>query len=238
MNVLGISDTHGKHLGVWNKIKREVDCSAYDMITHTGDISSNGSPEQIKDFLDWFGNLPFKHKVFILGNHEYDIYNAQAENLLKKEVKKYEGLHFLHHDYVVIDGICIFGSPYTPHIPMSGNKRAAAYKEDLKQLVDYWNEIPRDVDLLLTHGPCLGIGDSVDRLHVGDVALLAKIMEIQSNRPNRSLTHQFGHIHGQRGFYYVQSHPNLTFINASSLNDNYDIQPKPFMSYTIFEIED
>ena len=55
MKILHLSDTHGLH----RQIK---DLPAADVIVHSGDISHNGTEEEVLDFLNWFIELPYSQR--------------------------------------------------------------------------------------------------------------------------------------------------------------------------------
>lgn len=80
--------------------------------------------------------------------------------------------------------------------------------------------IPEDTDILITHGPPMGILDRVERdnQNVGCELLLEKIQEI---KPKINV---FGHIH--EGYGYI-SNGNTHFINASVLDGRYVLNNKP-----------
>jgi 3',5'-cyclic AMP phosphodiesterase CpdA len=40
------------------------------VLLHTGDFTYQGLPEEIISFNKWLGELPYKYKVVIAGNHE------------------------------------------------------------------------------------------------------------------------------------------------------------------------
>ena len=63
MKIVLISDTHGLH--------DKILLPQGDMIIHAGDVSNKGTYGEVTSFLHWFKNLPFKHKVFIAGNHDF-----------------------------------------------------------------------------------------------------------------------------------------------------------------------
>lgn len=56
MKILHISDTHNKHreLGVMSKA---------DVLVHSGDFTLGGSDMEALDFLEWFCDQPYKHKI-------------------------------------------------------------------------------------------------------------------------------------------------------------------------------
>lgn len=63
MKILHISDTHNHH-------RQLQDLPAADVIVHSGDFTMVGTEAEVIDFMEWFCALPYKHKVFIAGNHD------------------------------------------------------------------------------------------------------------------------------------------------------------------------
>lgn len=199
LSVVGISDTHGKHAQTRFK---EWDTGEYDMIVHSGDISNIGDPAEILNFMDWYGNLTMSHKILIFGNHEL---NTEHNTDFYREQASKRNITFLHHEHITIEGIKIFGSPYTP---VYGNWAYNVNRDDLEY---YWAEIDEDVDLLVTHGPPFGVGDRTGRNDaVGCTHLLKSILE------KNIQVCQFGHIHEDRGEIFTeQTFPRTKFYNAS-----------------------
>ena len=145
MKVQIISDSHGKH----GEIKIEEDI---DMIIHCGD-STNWfdllpNEQEFRRFLEWFLSLEVKHKVLIAGNHD-----AWATKLYNKEFIKSKGIIFLEHEYVEIEGLKIFGSPYTPIF------HNWHFMKDRSKINKYWEYLEPNIDILITHGPPKGILD-------------------------------------------------------------------------------
>ena len=56
MKILHLSDTHGLH-------RRIKDMPEADVIVHSGDISNNGTEEEVLDFLNWFIDLPYSEEI-------------------------------------------------------------------------------------------------------------------------------------------------------------------------------
>ena len=56
MRILHLSDTHSQHRQLKNLPKA-------DLIIHSGDASENGTESEILDFLDWFCDLDYRHKI-------------------------------------------------------------------------------------------------------------------------------------------------------------------------------
>lgn len=177
-----VSDTHTYH----DLLKIP---SGIDMIIHSGDCSNprdpyNNEPE-VRDFIDWYKELPIKYKIYVAGNHDTSI----EKKLVTKKDFEEAGIIYLENESVTIEGIKIFGSPHTPNF---GNW---AFMKERTKLERFWRlAIDEDVDIVITHGPPRGVLDkSYDRNHYmescGDKSLLNRVLEVH---PAYCL---FGHIH-------------------------------------------
>ena len=205
MKIIAISDTHGQH--------RKLKLPTGDMVIHAGDISKRGHPVEIEDFLDWFSNLKFRHKVFIAGNHDFFLEDAHPD-IIGRMIPK--NVIYLNDSGVEIDGLKIWGSPVTPyfHNWAFNRKRGAEIKT-------HWDMIPGDTDILITHGPPFGILDeTVYSKRTGCEELLLRVYQIQPKY------HIFGHIHED---YRVLAKRETTFVNASVLDDRYELMNQPFV---------
>ena len=107
MKIVCISDTHGH-------TNKDFHIPDGDVIVHAGDLTAHGSPDEFLKFIEWFVQLPHKHKVFIAGNHDFvcEKHPKLIDDYLK-EVND-PGLHYLNESGVVIDGVKFWGSPWTP----------------------------------------------------------------------------------------------------------------------------
>jgi hypothetical protein len=73
---------------------------------------------------------------------------------------------YLEHEMVEIEGVRIFGSPYSPYFV--GN----AFQYNLQREKVIWNHIPQNIDLLITHCPPFKILDlNADKQPSGSVHL-------------------------------------------------------------------
>jgi Icc-related predicted phosphoesterase len=200
-----ISDTHCRH----HKIKLPKG----DVLLHAGDISYRGKREEVVDFLKWFAEQKFEHKIFIAGNHDFlfeKIKPKEIEQLLPK------GVTYLFENSVTINGISIWGSPYTPwffnwafNLPRG------------RPLAKCWQKIPSETDILLTHGPAYGMLDTViNGQHVGCVDLWKRIEVVKPK------VHVFGHVHESFG---KKEKNGIKFINASQVNEEYVLVNKPLV---------
>lgn len=205
MKIVAISDTHGQH--------RSIRLPKADVLLHAGDVGYRGTKPEVVDFLDWLDKLPHPHKIFIAGNHDFFFERekkATIDRLLPNSVR------YLKDEAVVIDGIKIWGSPYTPRFFQWAFNKARGHA-----LADQWKNIPEDTDVLLTHGPVYGILDlTADEQHAGDKELLTRILEIKPK------FHVCGHIHEAYG---VLKRRGITFVNACLLNENNVLVNKPVL---------
>jgi len=74
MHILHLSDSHGKHHELCNLPTAGISI-------HSGDISFAGSENEVMDFIEWFGALPYKYKIFIAGNHDDCLFGANTDGL-------------------------------------------------------------------------------------------------------------------------------------------------------------
>lgn len=196
MKVVAISDTHMRH--------EDIDLPKGDLLIHAGDISSKGTKDEIVDFLSWFSNQPHQYKIFIAGNHDF-MFERRG-----REIREYipDNIIYLQNSGTEINGIKFWGSPVQPEFyDWAFNvERGAKIKR-------YWDLIPVDTDVLITHGPPFGILDSsIRRKSQGCEELLIAVEKIKPKY------HIFGHIHEGYGAY---TNDITKFINASVLNEKY-----------------
>ena len=183
MRIWHISDTHTYHRLL--KVPTDI-----DMVIFSGDCSNPRDPYnnevEVRGFIDWYRTLKIPYKIFVAGNHDTSI----EKRLVTKEDFKRHDIIYLENEDVTIEGIKIFGSPYTPTFGYGW-----AFNKDRNKLERIWrNIIEEDVDIVINHGPPKGILDlSTDRNgnieRCGDKSLLNRVKEVS---PKLCL---FGHIH-------------------------------------------
>lgn len=191
MLILHLSDTHGEHHELRN-------LPAADMIIHSGDISFAGSENEVNDFIEWFGKLPYKYKIFIAGNHDNFLFGAKIDGLP-------ENCFYLCNSSVTIQGIKFYGTPMFMEDVMSGD-----YDKNIQK-------IPSDTNVLITHQPPYRILDSSANINYGNRDLLQIVLSIKPKY------HLFGHIHVGYG---IEKLEHTTFINSAIVNENYKLQNK------------
>ena len=132
MRILHLSDTHGLH----SQIGRLPEA---DVIVHSGDFTHYGTEKECLDFLNWFIALPHKHKIFVVGNHDLCLYDADNIEDLPANV------HFLQDRGVTVDGVRFYGTGFM-----------------------HYRTIPPDTQVLVTHEPPFGILDREESLGIGE----------------------------------------------------------------------
>ena len=200
-----ISDTHN-HL---------PELPAGDILIHAGDATMSGSQHEIFSFLEKFGELPFKHKILVPGNHDFGF---ETEAPLYKAECKQRCIHLLEDSGITLEGINFWGSPVQPRFFDWAFNRDRGV--DIKK---HWDLIPDGIDVLVTHGPPLGHLDRTEEgLSVGCEDLLDAVKRVKPSY------HIFGHIHEAYG---NDLNEHTRFINASIMNRRYrpTNQPQVFL---------
>ena len=207
-NILFVSDTHGKHELI--NIPDNIDC-----IIHCGDESNSIEPiknlQESLNFFDWFKSLDIRHKIFVPGNHSIAI----EKRLIKPD--DFPEINFLIHEQMELFGLKIFGSPYTPRF---GKWSYMIRREVINR---YWEQIPENIDILITHGPPKGILDLTINpdgkyFQCGCNALKKRVEKINP------MIHCFGHIHDEpniKNFGIYCKNPDQTkYANCSCVINN------------------
>jgi Icc-related predicted phosphoesterase len=207
MKLVCISDTHGDH--------RQLSLPDGDVLLHTGDITAHGTADDLDDFLDWFGSQSHTHRVFVAGNHDTFLEVSAQET---QDRARAAGVVWLNDSGIQIDGVSFWGSPVTLRF------HDWSFMRDPGEDIDrHWRLIPGHTDVLLTHGPPLGILDAVERAnglieHTGCGSLLAVTQQIKPK------LHIFGHIHEGRGEVVRDG---VRYLNVSSMDMHYRIRHEP-----------
>jgi predicted phosphodiesterase len=214
-----ISDTHGMH--------KNVLCPGGDVLFHCGDVSGRGESTEILRFVSWLEQQPYKYKIFIAGNHDKSL---ERDRFYWEEECRQRGIILLNDSGTTIEhesapgGIKIWGSPVSPFFnnwSFNRHRNEEHATDENPWIKPHWDLIPKDTEILLTHGPAYGILDEVvgfggssynPKNLVGCQHLADKI------RQSDVKLHLFGHIHEGRG---VQYEKNTTHVNASFLDAGY-----------------
>uniref|UniRef100_A0A1A9ZKL1 Calcineurin-like phosphoesterase domain-containing protein n=1 Tax=Glossina pallidipes TaxID=7398 RepID=A0A1A9ZKL1_GLOPL len=236
--VVCMSDTHSLTPYV------KFDIPDGDIFIHAGDFTKCGLLKEVEEFNNWIGTLPHRYKIVIAGNHELSFdqsFTHPFQSQTHTERTKHTGMSILddlptlgnakediveavqtsnirdvltnctyvQDELLEIWGIRIYGTPWQPefcnwafNIPRG------------QPCLDKWNQIPDDIDILITHTPPLGHGDlCCSGVRAGCVELLNSIQ-----KRIKPKYHVFGHIHEGYG---ITSDGRVIYVNASTCDINY-----------------
>ncbi len=186
MKILHLSDTHGCHHRLQNLPEADV-------VVHSGDFCMVGSEQEAIDFVNWFCDLPYRHKILICGNHDVCLYGADIDGLD-------DNVHYLCNSGIEIDGLKFYGVPMFMGDCIS-DRQSRNYAK-----------IPSDTDILITHSPAYGILDLDDNINYGSEEILDRLTALNLK------AHLFGHIHAQHG---MKSLNGTIFSNGAIMNSDY-----------------
>lgn len=212
-----------------------------DILTISGDIcpvrGSHNPTNQAhwinNHFHPWCSDLidrgVFKHITWINGNHDFFI-NPKRNLLTENGFVIPPNVHCLNNRMIELDGVKIFGSPWTPTF---GNWAWMKSEEELK---DIFAKIPEGLDILLSHGPAYCLNDTITQYpertegrdpHIGSKALRDRI---KIAKPKMVLV---GHIHsGSHAVQRLYLEPDFTdhidSVNVSIMDEDYEVVYKPY----------
>jgi Icc-related predicted phosphoesterase len=163
IKIVCMSDTHS----TLNSSKFDIPDG--DIFIHAGDFTRYGLQSEVEQFNTWLGTLPHRYKVVIGGNHElcFDPKTYEEGKEYMKQVGEYpsKGVDdmkkiltncvYLEDNSVDVLGIKIYGSPWQPVFSHSAFNLLRG-----PDLQSRWSKIPTNTDILVTHGPPLGVRDA------------------------------------------------------------------------------
>lgn len=204
MKIVAVSDTHMCY--------EQLKVPDGDVFIQAGDIDLYNFSDAIK-YNKWLGRLPHKHKLIVGGNH--DQWLAESPMSLKRDILS--NATYLENSGITIDKIKFWGSPISPTF------NDWFFMADRGESISrYWDMIPEDTDVIITHGPPKKILDAAPRGawfdYVGCEDLLAKIKKV------RPVYHIFGHIHFSAG---AETKGATKYCNVSVMNEMYQVVNPP-----------
>ena len=215
MLIAMISDTHEN----WHNLK-VPEC---DILISAGDYSFRGQPHVIREYHAWLDKQPAQHIISVQGNHEVWVeqHKQEARDMAAEVAPT---VLFVDTGIIRIQNTPIWVSSVTPTF-----FNWAYMKNRGQEIRDHWNTIPKETQILITHGPAYGILDTISPMskeHLG-CEELAKVIP---TLPNLKL-HVFGHIHGGSG---EETHSGVRYVNASICNERY-IPVNPVRTFELKE---
>jgi len=217
--ICAISDTHEKH--------EVLSIPKCDFLLCAGDITFTGDLEKVAGFCEWMKKQPARHKALCFGNHELSADPSHPLRPLVINMVKQAGIHYLEDSGVEIEGLKIFGSPWTKKffdwafmIPPGKEK-------------EKWKAIPDDTHIVLCHQPPFGFGDETLR---GDKIGCPELRKRIESLPNLK-ANVFGHNHAGYGhlirYFGENKDRRVHLVNASINTEAYLPTNKPIC----FEVE-
>ncbi|XP_045173231.2 metallophosphoesterase domain-containing protein 1-like [Mercenaria mercenaria] len=230
VRIVHISDTHMRH----DQYQESIPDG--DILIHSGDFSAFsvgryfGNKERdresvIREINSFFQKLQFKHKVLVAGNHELS-FSDKNKDFVEEQLTE---VIYLQDKSITLEGLNIYGTPWSA-------KRAVSYARGFakprQHLHRYWDKIPSQTDILVTHMPpegildlgtktCAGIRNlfsSNDPCNIcGDMHEMnehwgCKELKKTIFKRLRPTLHLFGHVHEGNG---VTVADGITFSNAA-----------------------
>lgn len=234
MKIVAISDVHGR-----NFAELIPNC---DTLIIAGDILRDFGYRGINLQEQWFlGNflselerVNAKYKIFIAGNHDFyfeNLFKNDMEDKMRSLLPK--NVYYLRDNSIVLDGIKFHGTPWVTHL------RNWAFNipngSEQKYFDTYYSKIDNDVDLLISHYPPYGYGDSI--LEFNETENLGNKMLMKAINQKKVKRVVFGHIHSGNHNKMIHSYVGYggddAFIsemyNVSLLNESYNIHYNPLI---------
>lgn len=172
-----------------------------DLLVYCGNLSKSGSEEEVLSFLQFLSSLKqYKHIVLTPGH--LDVWIEKNVDLFRKKCKEFHIIPLIN-EKIEIEGKVIWGSPLCP------TSSPGAFNLNLQNRRLQWANIPRRVDILLTHCPPYGVLDLEDTKRLGCVALRDRVRE------HNPTYHVFGLANKEPGIT-TKNDSMTVFINASA----------------------
>lgn len=208
--IICISDTHGLH--------DQVKVPNGDILICAGDVTDDPGQASLRMFLKWFNNHPHPIKILIAGNHDwaFEKWPKQARDMVSEYAPN---VKYLEDESFESDGIKFHGSPVSPRFYDWAFNRDRG--PDIQR---HWDMIPDDTQVLITHGPPMGILDETTHGKGGHFGCSNLDSTIRERLKNLKL-HVFGHFHGPGG--KVEMRDGVMYVNASVVNEKYRVVNQP-----------
>lgn len=201
--IVAVSDTHGYH--------DSLVIPDGDLLVHCGDIlledRGTGDNAGIRAFAAWLDTLPHRNKLVIGGNHDQllqDLGHRKVQALLGG------GVNYLCNSAVRVragefgekeEELLCFGSGYSLPGNTASENTAFQSKEVLTKM-----RLPKDLDVLITHGPPAPASGGCGQLAT----------KVAASRPR---LHIWGHMHQGYGLFDLRD--GTLSVNAASVDACY-----------------
>lgn len=204
-----------------------------DLLIMAGDYTKSDKIAQWAEFFAWLKKQDYSKKILIAGNHDNFLEScfphSQQETDNLKEVQSWLDEQEIDgcsdFEYLCDSGteflkMKIWGSPWTSYFDgMNPNCMAFTICNGCDTdnwLLEKWNLIPEDTDILVTHSPVYSYLDyTAKERNVGSQSLLCRTTIIKPK------LHVFGHVHEGYGMEKRAGFDGIV-VNASHTNEHYD----------------
>ncbi|KAG9254533.1 Metallo-dependent phosphatase-like protein [Emericellopsis atlantica] len=206
VRIVCISDTHND------------DCTQSlpdgDLLVHAGDMTDDGTMEELRVAYEWIAALPHKIKLVIAGNHDVGLdpdhskFLPEALALFTSEAAAASGVHYVDRVSARLnDTISAYGNPTQPDFLASSY--AFTYPPyPSQQATAAWASAPTDPSsscaLWITHGGPLGHLDWIPIPPLRGCEVQARA--VARARPVLAV---FGHFHSSHGVEVVTWKPGV-----------------------------
>ena len=204
MHITVISDTHGKENQL---VFEEYKGNDKTMLIHCGDFQTHKPNTQ--EFLFWFSRQKFDYLLLVAGNHDSLIAVMGYEAAFKLCADL--NIIYLEDTSIEIEGIKFHGSPWSTRF---GDWSFMNSDENLEE---FWQKIPNDVEVLITHALPYNTLDKVEFSFGGDNHVGSRTLEERVKELKKLRFHIGGHLHEDHG---ELKKDGINYINASSFDWN------------------
>jgi len=184
MKVLIIADEPAKVL--WEHLDRSL-FDGVELIISCGDLS----PKYL-DYIVTFAPCPL---IYVHGNHDdvYDVDPPTGCDCIEDMIFEYKGFKFL-------------GMGGSMRYKENG-KHQYEEKEMKARLRKLWLKLflNKDIDVLVTHAPAAGLGDSEDRAHMGFKCFVSFLEKYKPKYMIHGHVHMNYKVHGKREQNYMET---------------------------------
>lgn len=224
MKIVGISDIHGYLPPLDSMPEGEVLCICGDIVPlHLQNDMIESIAWLCREFFPWVEKSHYAKVIFTWGNHDFiGEYLATDKNgnhrkpgrVLKKLLAPSK-LVLLEDSEFIYKNKRFYGSPWCPDL------RSWAFYGDHDNLVNKFNKIPENTDVLLTHAApridSYGVVHEPGFNYMNDYGCIELADAILAKKPK---LHLFGHIHSGR--HSMGDVNGCKLCNVSIKNENYE----------------
>lgn len=200
-----------------------------DVWIAVNNLTSHGYLFEAERFLKFFGDLKSKYKIAVAGPTDLEM-DTYAGGTALMDYKKNPNHHYLVNNDCMIEGLRVWGSPFTYMNPLRySNIFYKSYMEgDVNKLSKMWETIPPDTGILITATPPYSIMDDYELPHgilqsAGSEDLLYAVKKV------KPLLHCFS----MKKNHGVKDIDGIKFVNGCIRND----YGKPVSSYEVVTIK-